>query len=80
MFRVDYFRFDLVFIKKITKPKPVQTDRFRFGFLGKNLLKPVWLGFFGFGSVFSVLALFFPGLARVFSWFGFGLVFSVSGL
>jgi len=33
-----------------------------------------------FGLVFSVLAMFFSGLARVFSWFGFGLVFSVSGL
>jgi len=56
------------------KPKPGQTDRFRFSsvFLGK---KPVqtglarffrfWLGFLGFGSVFS-------GLARVF--FGFGSV------
>ena len=44
----DYFRFGLVFIKKITKlnfflkkPKPVQTDRFRFGFLEKNRFKPV---------------------------------------
>ena len=66
MFRVDYFRFDLVFIKKITKPKPVQTDRFRFGFLGQKPAQtglawffrfwlgffPVWLGFFlGLGSV-----------------------------
>jgi len=36
--RGDYFRFGSVFIKKITKPKPVQTNRFRFGlvFLGKN--------------------------------------------
>jgi hypothetical protein len=52
------------------KPKPGQTDRFRFGFLGQKL--PVWLGFSGFGSVFSVLA-------RVFFRFfiGFGLVFLV---
>ena len=44
------------------KPKPGQTDRFRFGFLGKNRFKPVWLGFLGFfrfGSVFSGLAQFF---------------------
>jgi hypothetical protein len=47
----DYFRFGLVFIKKVIKPKfflkkpkPVQTDRF--GFLDKNRFKPVWLGFF----------------------------------
>jgi len=70
--RGDHFRFGSVFIKKITKPnfffkktetepKSVQTNRFRFGFLG---LKPVqtglarfWLGFFGLGSVFSVSGL-----------------------
>jgi hypothetical protein len=62
MSRDDYFRFGLIFIKKnnqtdlfFKKPKPGQTDRFRFGFLGK---KPVWLGFGlvfpGFGLVFSV--------------------------
>jgi hypothetical protein len=53
--------------KTETKPKPVQTDRFRFGsiFLDKNQFKPVWLGF--------------SGLARFFQ-FGFGSVFSVSGL
>jgi len=28
---IDHFLFGSVFIKKITKPKPVQTDRFRFG-------------------------------------------------
>ena len=70
--RGDHFRFGSVFIKKSnqtdfffekkteTEPKPGQTDRFRFGFLGQ---KPVqtglarfsrfWLGFLGFGSVFS---------------------------
>jgi len=50
------------FLKK--KPKPGQTDRFRFCsvFQGKNR-------FNRFGSVFSVLACFFPVLAR------FGLVF-----
>jgi hypothetical protein len=70
-----YFQFGLVFIKKSNqnlfffkkkKPKPVQTDRFRFGYVqlfwGKNR-------FFRFGSVFSSLA-----------WFFFGLIFSVSGL
>jgi hypothetical protein len=45
------------------KPKPGQTDRFRFSsvrfFKGKNRFKPVWLGFSGFGSVFSILARFF---------------------
>ena len=58
------------FFKK-KKPKPVQTDRFRFGFLGQ---KPVQTGlarFFRFGSVFSV----FSSLARFFS--GFGSVFPV---
>ena len=53
------------FFKK-KKPKPVQTDRFRFGYVqlfwGKNR-------FFRFGSVFSSLA-----------WFFFGLIFSISGL
>jgi hypothetical protein len=33
------------FFKK--KPKSVQTDQFRFGFLGQKRSKPVWLGFFG---------------------------------
>jgi hypothetical protein len=69
--RGDHFQFSLVFIKKNnqtdffkkTKPKPVQTDRFRFGSVwffrtktGLNrfgLVFLVWLGFFrfGFGSV-----------------------------
>jgi len=35
----------------LKKPKPVQTDWFRFSFLEKNRFKPVWLGFF---FVFSV--------------------------
>ena len=58
----DYFQFDSVFIKKksnqikkkLKKSKPVQTDRFRFGFLEE---KPVQTGlawFFCFGLVFSV--------------------------
>ena len=73
--RGDHFRFGSVFIKKSNqteifflkkKPKPSQTDRFRFGFLGKNRFKPVWIGFSDFGSVFSVLARFFPVLARFF--------------
>jgi hypothetical protein len=48
----------------LKKPKPVQTDRFRFGFLGQ---KPVqtglarfWLSFFLFGSVFSLWFGFLP--------------------
>jgi hypothetical protein len=66
MFRVNYFWFGLVFIKKkitkpkLKKPKPVQTDRFRFGFLGQKPAQTglarffrFWLGFFSFGSVFS---------------------------
>jgi hypothetical protein len=64
--------------KTETEPKPGQTNRFRFGFLGK---KPVqtglarfsqfWLGFSGFGSVFSVLARFFR-FGSVFPvWLGF---------
>jgi hypothetical protein len=50
------------------KPKPGQTDRFRFGsvFLGQ---KPVWLGFSGFGSVFSSFGSVFP------VWLSFGSVF-----
>jgi hypothetical protein len=57
----------------LKKPKPVQTDRFRFGFLEQ---KPVQTGlarFFRFGSVW---AWFFSGFFQ----FGFGLVFPVSGL
>ena len=69
------------FLKK--KPKPGQTDRFRFGsvrfFQGKNLFNLVWLGFFRFwlgffrfGSVFSV----WLGFGSVFQvWLGFGSVF-----
>jgi hypothetical protein len=49
------------------KPKPVQTDRFRFGFLGQKLIQiglarfsslarfsRFWLGFFLFGLVFTI--------------------------
>jgi hypothetical protein len=71
-FRSDHFRFGLVFIKKKTKilkkaktePKSVQTDRFRFGFLGQ---KPIQTGLARFGSVFFCLARFY-------------LIFSVLGL
>jgi len=74
--RGDHFRFGSVFIKKSNqteifflkkKPKPVQTDRFRFGsvqFLGK---KPVQTG----------LARFFSGFFFVsvrFGFFGFLLI------
>jgi hypothetical protein len=42
--------------KTETEPKPVQTDRFRFGFLGQKSVQTslalFWLGFFQFGSVF----------------------------
>jgi hypothetical protein len=71
--RVDHFLFGSVFIKKNnqteiffkknteTKPKPVQTDWFRFGFLGQKSVQtglarffPVWVRF---GSVFLVSGL-----------------------
>jgi len=68
--------------KKLKKPKLVQADRFRFGFLGQ---KPVWLGFFrfGFGSTFSVLSLsnrtelvsFFKMLIGFLLRFGFLVIF-----
>ena len=83
MFRVDYFRFGLVFIKKnnqteIKKPKPVQTDRFRFGFLGQKPaqtgLARFWLGFFSFGSVFSWFGSGFFLVWVRFDFFSFRLV------
>jgi hypothetical protein len=70
-YRGDYFRFGSVFIKKnIIKPN-----------FFKKKLKPNRTGSNRFGSVFSVLALFFPiwlsffGLARFFS--GLALFFPV---
>jgi len=76
MRRGNHFRFELVFIKKNNqteiflkkKPKPIQTDQFRFGFLGQ---KPVQTGlaqFFWFGSVFFR---FGSGFFSVWIWFGF---------
>jgi len=82
LIRDDYFWFGLVFIKKITKlnlkkktetePKPVQTDRFRFGSVrffriktGSNRFASV---FSDFGSVFSQFGSFFP------VWLDFGSV------
>jgi len=59
-------------IIKKKKPKPVQIDRFWFGFLGQ---KPVQTGltrFFQFGSIFWFGFVFFR--------FGLGLVFSVLDL
>ena len=70
--RGDHFRFGSVFIKKSNqtefiflekKPKPGQTDRFRFGYFRAKT------GSNRFGSVFPVLARFFPVLARFFSGF-----------
>ena len=64
MTRGDHFRFGSVLSKKVTKPnflkkkpKPVQTDRFRFGsvFSDKNRFGSVfsvWLSFFRFDSIF----------------------------
>jgi len=70
--RDDYFRFGLVFIKKIIEPKFFKKNQ--------NRVKPVWLGFLdfssvfsGFGSVFRFGSGFFPdffGLVSVrFFWF-----------
>ena len=63
MYRGDHFQFGLVFIKKKsnqteffflkteTEPKPVQTDRFWFGYFRiKTGFFLVWLGFFQFFS------------------------------
>jgi len=44
--------------KTKTEPKPGQTDRFRFGFLGKTGLTRFWLSFSG-------LARFFVGFGSV---------------
>jgi hypothetical protein len=64
--RGNYFRFGSVFIKKITKsnfffkkPKPGQTYRFRFGFLGQKLVQTGLAQFFRFSRFFPVLARFF---------------------
>jgi hypothetical protein len=67
--------------KKKTEPKPVQTDRFRFGFLGQKPIQTGLARFFRFGSVFSDLTQFFS-LARFWlsflpvwlSFFGLGSV------
>jgi hypothetical protein len=68
--KLNFFFFEK---KTETEPKPGQTDRFRFGsvrfFEGKNRFKPVWLGFSGFGLVFSV----FSGFGSV--WLSFFPVF-----
>jgi len=86
--RSDYFLFGLVFIKKITKlfkkknktktePKPVQTDRFQFGFFGQ---KPVQTGlalFFLLGSVFLFGLVFFQFFLTV--WFFFSSFFDLIG-
>jgi len=45
---------------KKTEPKPVQTDRFGFGYFRKKLVQTVrfgWLGFFRFSTVFSSFGL-----------------------
>jgi hypothetical protein len=83
---------EIFFLKKKTetKPKPVQTDRFRFGSVrffrektGSNRFGsvfPVWLGFGSVWLGFFGLARFWLGLARFFSGFFFGSVFPVPGL
>jgi hypothetical protein len=60
----------LVFIKKVTKPilkklKPVQTDRFRFGFLEQKTVQTGLAQFFRFDLVFSVWLSLFFGLGSV---------------
>jgi hypothetical protein len=83
---------EIFFLKKKTetKPKPVQTDRFRFGSVrffrektGSNRFGsvfPVWLGFGSVWLGFFGLARFWLGLARFFSGFFFGSVrFGFSG-
>jgi hypothetical protein len=70
---IELIIFGSVFFLKVTKlkkiktePKPVQTYRFRFGFLDKNQFKPAWLGFFVLARFFY-LTRFLSGLARFFS-------------
>ena len=53
---------EFFFLKKL---KPVQTDRFRFDFLGKKQVQTGLTRFFQFGSVFSGFARFFSGLGSV---------------
>ena len=64
------------FLKKKTETGSNRPVSVRFGsvFLGQ---KPVWLGFSGFGSVFSVLAWFFPVFFGLAMFFRFGSVFPV---
>jgi hypothetical protein len=61
------------FLKKnLTETGSNRPVSVRFGFLGKNRLKPVWLGFSGFGSVYFW---FFVGFGSVrFGCFGFLLI------
>ena len=87
MTRGDHFRFGSVFINKSNQTeifffeKKTETGSnrpvsVRF-FYGKNRFKPVWLGFLGFGSVFSVWLGFFSGFLSVsvrFGFFGFLLI------
>jgi hypothetical protein len=78
MFRVDYFRFDLVFIKKNNQTEIKKTEtgsnrpvsvRFFRTKTGSNQFGSVLARFFRFGLVFSGFFLF-----------GFGSVFSIPGL
>jgi hypothetical protein len=81
--RGDHFRLGSVFIKKSNqteiiiflkkKPKPGQTDRFRFGFLGQKPVQtglarffPVWLGFGSFFSGFLSVSVRFGSVFLVF--------------
>jgi hypothetical protein len=77
----------------ILEQKPVQTDRFRFGYFraktGSNRPVPVRLfyiktkNYIIFGVIFVISNGFGFGVARFFFsffLFGFGLIFSISGL
>jgi len=76
--RGDYFLFGLIFIKKIIKPnlkkkqKPIQTDRFWFGFLEQKPVQTGLVRFFLFGSIFSVWFGFFRFVLVLFLFFLFG--------
>ena len=88
MCRGNYFRFDLVFIKKklpdqkkilkkITETGSNRPVSVRFGFFDKNMFKPV-------GSVFPVWLGFFVfssffRFGSVFFWFGSGFFWVFSG-
>jgi hypothetical protein len=56
--------------KNLTETGSNRPVSIRFGFLGKNRLKPVWLGFSGFGSVYFWFFVGF-GSVRLFWFFAY---------